>query len=606
MAERSGLSQLRAAIRGLAFAGAITIAASGCALVSASGITHEVPISQPSGQDQAYPLLIPIAPGNGWQPASIVNGFLAASADLGHYAIARMYLTQSAAASWHPGGAVTVVSNDLKQSSATSFPKRQPNEPSDTTINVSGPQLATLTASGQYLASPPASLAVPRTYTFGLTKVNNNWRISQLPTSQLMLTEDELAEVYQQRNLYFFDLSGHLLVPDPVYVPQNDTSSDLATQLVNGLLKNPQGWLSGATRTAFPAGTKLLAPVRINAPDATVDLGVPQAAEKSLNQPGLAAQLVWTLTSTSFGPTAIQAVQVLINGRTLTPNGTPYQLPKLYQNWVPSQSATAGPYFISHDGSVKAVAVTPHSAAGADSGVLLPVSAVPGRAGTAGVASLRAIAVEPDLGALAGLSADGKTVYIGDLSRNAGLTAQRPGGTYMSLSWDRNGDLWVAGSTAVWLLAPGGSTVEISPPGGGQVTAFRVAPDGVRVAMIVRKSGAYQVLLGAIVNGPPVASFGRQWVAIGTTLQSPQALTWYDADHLIVLTRPGPDARLEEVPLNGGQPTPIDTLSGTTSVTADGAGLAVGLSNGELYVSSSLNAPWQRVTSSGRDPVYPG
>jgi hypothetical protein len=124
--------------------------------------------------------------------------------------------------------------------------------------------------------------------------------------------------------------------------------------------------------------------------------------------------------------------------------------------------------------------------------------------------------------------------------------------------------------------------------------------------MIVRKSGAYQVLLGAIINGPPVASFGRQWVAIGTTLQSPQALTWYDADHLIVLTRPGPDARLEEVPLNGGQPTPIDTLSGTTSVTADGAGLAVGLSNGELYVSSSLNAPWQRVTSSGRDPVYPG
>src|SRR5260370_23236271 len=146
-----------------------------------------------------------------------------------------------------------------------------------------------------------------------------------------MLTKDELQRAYQQRNLYFLSPSNQALVPDPVFVPQNDTNSDLATQLVTGLLKNPQGWLAGATRTAFPAGTKLLGPVRINGPAATVNLGVPQAAARSLNAARVAAQLVWTLTSTSYGPAAIQAVEIQVNGQTLVRNGSPYQLPRMYQ-----------------------------------------------------------------------------------------------------------------------------------------------------------------------------------------------------------------------------------------------------------------------------------
>jgi hypothetical protein len=611
MADRIGRPRVGAALRSVAFAGSIAIAAGGCAIVSASGTVYETRIPQAGGgQDQGYPQLIRVGPGNGWTASQIVNGFLAAA---NNYAVARMYLTQSEGASWHPGGAVTVV-GDLKPSSTTSEPKLQPDQPEQvTSVSLSGSQLATLTGSGQYLASRSPSSASRRTYTFWLIKIDNNWRITQLPTSQLMLTPDELEQVYQQRNLYFLDLSGHVLVPDPVFVPQNDTNGDLATQLVTGLLKNPQGWLSEAARTALPAGTSLHGSVSINSTDATVSLSVPRAAAKALNERALIAQLVWTLTSTSFGPTAIQSVQVQINDRTLTLNGTPYQLPKLYQNWVPGRSAAAGPYFLSHNGSVKAASAVGQPAPGPDSGGMMPASPVPGQAGTAGIPSLSSIAVEPDQAALAGLSRDGKTVYTAELTRNAVLTAQQPGGTYTSLSWDRNGDLWVAGGTSVWMLAPGtGSAVEISLtdlPAGAKVTSFRVAPDGVRVAMVVENKGEYQVLLGAIINHPPVASIGSQLVAIGAASSYPQSLSWYDADHIIVLTRPGPNAYLTEVPLNGGtfaQPAPIDTVSGTTSVTSDGAGLAVGLPDGELFVSRNLNGPWQQVASSGRNPVYPG
>ena len=51
------------------------------------------------------------------------------------------------------------------------------------------------------------------------------------------------------------------------------------------------------------------------------------------------------------------------------------------------------------------------------------------------------------------------------------------------------------------------------------------------------------------------------------------ALTWLDPDHLLVLGRTGSGrTQLYEVPLNGGQSTPIATPRGVTSVTASWPG----------------------------------
>jgi hypothetical protein len=149
---------------------------------------------------------------------------------------------------------------------------------------------------------------------------------------------------------------------------------------------------------------------------------------------------------------------------------------------------------------------------------------------------------------------------------------------------------------------------DLGLPAGDEVTAFRVAPDGVRAAMIVKTgNGASQLLLAAIIHSDAGAAVSiGQTVAIGAGIADPGALSWYDADHIVVLAGAGSGAQLEEVPVNGGQPTLIGTQSGTVSVTGDGAGLAVGLSNGELFVSPSLNAPWEPVDSAGKGPVFPG
>lgn len=600
-----------------AMAATVALLACGCAMVPASGNVHTQAIPQ-VGTGQDNPQLIPVGPVPGGNQVAIVTGFLAASASFANDpAVALQFLTPAERAAWHPDGAVTVVGN-LQKSPTTSFPKRQGSLPSDqeTTVQVTGVQQATLTGSGQYLTS--ASADSPRiVYEFRLIKIDNQWRIDHLcevgstprtcsPTSQLLLTTDELERTYQQRNLYFLDPMGQTLVPDPVFVPQNDTNSDLATELVKGLFKDPQGWLSGAAQTAFPPGTSPLGQVKINGPVATVNLGMPAAAARSVDRAQLAAQLVWTLTSSSYGPSAIESVELQINGRTVPLNRSQYQLPKMYQKWL-SQPPTAGPYFVSQNGPVRMVA----SAARPGSAAPLPTGTVLGQAGTAAAPALSMVAVAPSQTELAGISADGQTVFTGELRSDAVLTPKRPGGTCTSLSWDRNGDLWVAAGSSVWMLTPGtGSTVQVDLglPAGEEVTDIRIAPDGVRAAMIVKKhDGSAQLLIAAITHADngATASLG-QTVAIGAGVPDPAALTWYDADHIVVLERPAAGAQLAVIPLNGGQPTPIPTLTGTVSVTADGAGLAVGLANGQLDVSPGLNGLWTQVAAAGSDPAYPG
>jgi spore germination protein GerM len=616
-AGRPGTAAARRLAKAAAMVAAVTLLACGCAMVPANGNVHTQAIPQ-AGTGQDNPQLIPVGPVPGGNQVAIVSGFLAASASFANDpAVALEFLTPAERSSWHPDGAVTVVGN-LQKSPITSFPKRQGSLPSDqeTTVQVTGVQQATLTGSGQYLTSPSAGS--PRiVYEFRLIKINNQWRIDNLcevgntprtctPTSQLLLTTDELERAYQQRNLYFLDPTGQILVPDPVFVPQNDTNSDLATELVKGLFKDPQGWLSGAAQTAFPPGTRPLGQVKINGPVATVNLGMPAAAARAVNRAQLAAQLVETLTGSSYGPSAIESVELQINGRTVPLNGSQYQLPKMYQRWL-VLPPSAGPYFVSQNGPVRMVTGTAHPG----SVTPLPTRLVTGQAGSVDVPALSTVAVAPRQAELAGISADGQTVFTGALSSNAALTPKRPGGTCTSLSWDRNGALWVAAGSSVWMLTPGtGSTVQVDLglPAGAEVTAIRVAPDGVRAAMIVKKrDGSAQLLIAAITHADngATASLG-QTVAIGPGVPDPAALTWYDADHIVVLERPAADAQLAVIPLNGGPPTPIPTLTGTVSVSSDGTGLAVGLANGQLDVSPGLNGLWTQVAGAGSAPAYPG
>ncbi len=586
------------------------VAAGGCATIPSSGPVRS--LGQPQNgvvQGQDFPQVIPAPPGKGWPPVRIVSGFLVANASFaGNNAAARKYLTPGQARAWNPGSAVTVVlQTSLKK---VVVPNRLTGQSGNTTqtVDVSGQELATLTASGQYQTPPPqAKQAI--SFPLRLMKIRGQWRIVN-PPKLLLLSKSDFLRVYQPRNLYFFAPDDSTLLPDPVYVPLQATATHLATDLVRALEQRPPGYLSGVTQTSLPPGTQVLG-VRIEGPGAVVNLGgtVARAGPTVLGK--IAAQLVWTLTSSSYGRQAINSVKLEVNGTALAlPGAAPddFVLAGTYSGKVPEPVADGGLYFIGKDGAVQVLRRSPAAA---------PPRPVLGQAGT-GFIPMTSIAVSPRTGersiagaspgalerSIAGISPDGRTVYFGALAKGAELGSWRPGGRITSLSWDASGDLWVAAHNGVWLRRPGKPPVAVDLPAGDRVTVLRVAPDGVRIAMIVRGKAGSQLEIGAVKLGAHTASIVP--TPVGSGIPDPTQLSWYNADNLIVLARPGPARQtLEEVPVSGGDPIPIGAEPHTRSITTAGSQIVAGLRGGRLVTLSVPAGSWQ-LLGPGQDPAYPG
>jgi Lipoprotein LpqB beta-propeller domain/Sporulation and spore germination len=591
----------RAAAAVAAFAVVLVAAGSaGCAAVPTSGPVQVGAGQGGFSQEQAYSQPIPEGPGSGWTPVQIVSGFLAASASFAHdHAVAREYLDSTAQQNWQPGWAVTVESSLTTE--AVTAPKQLAGQPGQLAkVRATGLPVATLTDTGQYLVS-----ASTQPFNYSLVKVNGQWRIDALPRSQLLLTENDFQRVYQPRDLYYLTQSGDALVPDPVFVPQQATDTELATGLVQALLQDPGQWLADAASTAFPAHSWRIGQVRINGPNATVDLGgkAVTASRKQLWQ--MAAQLVWTL---AHGSTNIQSVQLELNGRPVQLTSGQYQLLPDYSSWVQGQSSGSSLYFLDNNGAVEALTGAGQQGPGR-------VGSVQGAAGSANAPALSSVAISPDRRLIAGIAQNGGSYYIGGMSHDATLRRlSTPGGTITSVSWDAQGDLWIAAGGEVWMLPPGATTtvpvaVNVSP--GATVTDLRIAPDGVRVAMIIGsadgKSGA-QVQVGAITRGNSSASTGEA-LKLGSSIADPRALAWYGEDNLLVLA--GNPGQLYEVPLNGGQPIPITVPGGyPVSVSATGPetgtpDIAIGLANGTIMVSANQSG-FEATKAVGSVPVYPG
>jgi hypothetical protein len=313
----------------------------------------------------------------------------------------------------------------------------------------------------------------------------------------------------------------------------------------------------------------------------------------------MAAQLAWTLAS---GPTTIQSVELEVNGRPQQIAGSELQLLQTYSSWMPTPSARSSLYYIDSGGAVRTLSDVGSPGSG-QLGRVTPVTSAPG---TSGVPRLRSIAVSPDGRWMAGISADGTTVYAWDPAvKGAWREWRSQYGSCTSLSWDSQGDLWIAAGGDLWMMPPGhgnGAPQQvILPP--REVTAFRVAPDGVRAVMI----NGGQLQLVAITHSGGSAVFGDP-VAIGPGITDPEALSWYDANNVIVLDRSSSGGQLQEVPLDGRQPTPIATEGNVVSVTATSPSgssppTAIG---GQIMVSANLGGEFESTSATGEAPAYPG
>jgi hypothetical protein len=617
----SRAARTRAALAaGAALAALLT---AGCATIPSSGPVESTPTpAAPGGGGTACCGVIVEGPQPGWTPQQVVSGFLLASASFAHHhQVARQYLTRTASRLWQPGAQVTILE---KSPYVYQQSRRLTDQESRASVVVSWQELATLNSSGQYIAAPSGAAA--RQQVFTLESVNGQWRIDGLPPSgngkvshELLLPSVLFRLDYAPRNLYFYGQPGQrfygrpdqLLVPDPVFVPVE--SSDLVTTLVKGLLYNPTGWLEDAAVTAFPPGARLRKVQVLPGPPAgktaIVDIGLPRAPSPSTVQ-AMAAQLVWTLTSSAYSPALIQAVKLKINGRLWAPGqGDAVQSLAEYGRYIPGGRSEENLYYVGGNGAVRMFGTGAQSVA------------VPGQAGT-GQVPLNKIAVSRDGHYLAGVAGPATTVYTEDLvaagkshasAAAEDLHSRLTGTGFSTPSWDRTGNLWVAGKVhgvpGMWVIpaAAKGAPLKVNLPiGMGPVTGLRVAPDGVRIAMIVGSGAAAHVMLGAITRSG-AGVFITHAVPLAPGLSRPSTLTWYDEDHVLALTRPDAGTQLWEVPVNGDAPARKSVQRGMATITAAGPqnALYVGMSTGRLENSVGLGEPWRDIAA-GTDVTYPG
>ena len=84
---------------------------------------------------------------------------------------------------------------------------------------------------------------------------NGEWRIDNPPPG-LMVAEFSFKSFYQTYDLYFVG-NGSSLVPDPIYLPALSNPANVASALMNMLLKGPSKWLKPAVSSAIPPNTSL-------------------------------------------------------------------------------------------------------------------------------------------------------------------------------------------------------------------------------------------------------------------------------------------------------------------------------------------------------------
>jgi len=236
----------------------------GCVGIPTSG---DVTVGQKlEEQDSGDFEFFPIAPTEGAGQEAILAGFVAAfTGSAEDFRVAREFLSESFADEWNPRSGVTVRTALQRFSSVAS-----------TAMEYSVSAEATVDSAGAYRQNAEP---VPLTLRFEFVQEGGEWRIDSAPDG-IVLADATFRSIFDTHVLYFLGPTDTALVPDLRWFP----SGSAALRVVSALLAGPPDWLRGAASTAFPEGTKLVAPsVEVQSGLAIVDLST-EALEADLEE----------------------------------------------------------------------------------------------------------------------------------------------------------------------------------------------------------------------------------------------------------------------------------------------------------------------------------
>lgn len=533
----------------------------GCTSLPESGPVVDVP-GQATVDDERPSDINAVGPTQGMSPGAVVAGFLAAMrASPTRIDVAQQFLTPDAASTWEPSASTIVYSG--------------PGTPrgSASQVSVALYPADLLDASGAFVRqlTGPAS-----TLRFSLAFDGTDYRITN-PPDALVVPRGWFSERYRQASLYYFDPSGRILVPQPVYVPRGDS---FVSTLVARLQRGPGPDLARYVRSYVPRGLEPRATTEVVAGVAEIDLGG-EAPVNGEVADRMLAQLAWTLGQ----GTDVTGIRVTLGGALVrgTTGGDPYAVDQA-DEFDPNGT----------DPSEDLYAVRDRVLLVRDGNQLEPV---PGPFGS-GRSLVRSAAPNIDGSRAAGVGLEGRSLLVADLAdastdpgdpgdpgdpadpgdpeptapadtgspdptdgtgdgrREAPASFVFRGTDLLTPAWDFLDRVWVVDRT------PQGARVHVVTDGvdqqvpadgitGADVRRFLVSRDGTRFVAVVRSGGRDEVRVGRVQTdevGAAIRVRDTRTLALDLDLTRPSRITdvaWSSPTTLALLTPQGADDRYE-------------------------------------------------------------
>lgn len=550
-----------------------------------AGCTGGVPTSGPVSRVSAVPGRInpgveiaPEPPGGNATPIEVVEGFLHAMASWQpDYTVARAYLTPQAAATWRPDAGVRI------------YAEGNPVSASDTGARLRAPLVGALDPSGAYRQTSGTL-----DHDFGLVQdAAGQWRIGN-PPDGLVVSQYLFTSTFTRITAYFFAPGGRWLVPDPRYHPRGHQAYEGAARAVLGgatdwlepAVEPTQSWARPSGVSVSPSGVARI----------LLEPGVGEPSEEQ--RAALAAQLVWTFRQFE----SVTAIELAWAGE------EPWQLPT-YGRTIP---VTAFPEVdpSARQGSRQLFAIIGgrlvrplEGPQGMDSLVVAPA-----------VVEASFGAVRSDALLAAAVVADRHTLEVAPL----GEATVREARTAIGLRrphFSRQGALWVNNDAGQLSVASGleWRDLEVGGLGDARVSTFRVAPDGVRVAIVAQRPGGEQVVGIARVegDGPSLRIEGWRELEVSATAVAPVRVVdvgWRSPESLLVLTGDAKSAAVLAVDQEGATVAPIGPTALTDPVelaVAPGVPAMLRTASGDVWRYNS-DFRWSLHLQGVASVFYPG
>jgi hypothetical protein len=516
---------------------ACLLGTTGCVGMPDDGPVVETQTEVDAGEELGY-FNDPRPPTPGESPADIVTHFLDAQAAIPIQTnTASEYLTPEFAASWRPGRAtVTYAAASLPQGS------------NQITVELDGANR--IDARGRWRGSLSRNASE---LTFSMRRVDGEWRIADAPDA-LVVPESWFSQAYRRADLYYFDPSARILVPEPVYVPRGE---QFVTSLVSALLRGPVGESQRVERTLIPPGLAVDLSVRVVDGDVAE---VPLTGEAAVPTQQDAELMVAQLARTLSQDPSLSEFRVTINGEPLALAGgsTTFSIDR-GDAYDASSVQSTSLLFGLREGRL----------------VLGPPDVLSQADGPFGAADqgLRSVGVDLAGARVAGVSGQGDRVLVTDVrDPEADVTEVVSGGTdLLPPAWDFADRIWLLDRSedgARVSVIRRGTQRELRVPGitGKDVRHFLVSRDGSRMVAVVRDGQGDHVVVSRIryQGGLPQSGSAAQEIAWDdVTRLSVIDIGWTSPTSLAVLHRLGGTlSQLRTLPVDGA-PAGVPAITAT-------------------------------------------